>query len=151
VPIVVIALLVPLALLSVFPSPYVYSPTQHVTSAEVDGYGNTFQYADDDLVLADLREYHTRYYDGIYGVNESGNPTRTIEDESLSDLDSQFEGSGYLIVIHADPEREIIAYRELRFSAEGFDSLDSQRGVDRVLSNRDVTLYHLEAEERSSG
>jgi hypothetical protein len=140
---VVIVLLLPLAILSAFPSPYVYSPSQHVTEAQMTGFDNTFQYAIEDAPIKDLRGYHERNYDALYGVDRPGEPTTTVEGGSLSNVRGQFSGSGYLVVSEADYEREVITYHELRFSRAGFDSLGSQREMNRVLSNRGVKLYYV--------
>lgn len=145
---VLFAVLLPLALVTVFPSPFMYKPTQHVTATEMTGYQTAFEDRNASLTVAGLRGGHYRYSDAIYGTERGEDLKASVEDQSLSDLPGQFEeDTGYLLLSEYDRQRETVAYNGLRFGQDGFRSLDTQPRVDRVSSNGDVNLYYVSEDE----
>ena len=55
-----------------------------------------------------------------------------------------FDGPRYVLVSDSDYQREIVAYRGLRYSEQGFETLGTGDGVDRVLSNGGFRVYHVD-------
>ncbi|WP_410767600.1 hypothetical protein [Haloferax sp. DFSO60] len=145
-------ILLPLALLTAFPSPYIYQPNQQVTEMQLDGYQQTFELQNESLVVQSVRQGPWRYNDATLGVaaSEETEYDSYVQTNGLADLNSSFEGAGYLAITDYDRERELVAYKELRYSQAGFDSLDVTPGVNRVISNGDFTLFFVEDfEERA--
>lgn len=137
------AILLPLSLATVFPSPFMYKQTQHVTEPQMDGYATVFELNDESATLAGIRGGPWRYNDAIYGVSNRRNYRAVVPNANLSRLGSHFTGSGYLAVTENDWLRETEAYRGLRYTEASLRSLDSQPGVNRVVSNGDLTLYQV--------
>ncbi|WP_411968993.1 hypothetical protein [Haloferax sp. YSSS75] len=158
---VLLLLLLPAALATAFPSPYIYQPNQHVTQAELDGYGQTFELHEADLEVAAVRQGPWRYNDAIFGTEETPRDAydRSVPSREIDTLNTTFARSGYLAITEYDREREIEAYKELRYTRAEFDSLDARVGVNQVVSNGDFTLYFVderaingdEPDEASSG
>lgn len=144
------AVVLPLSLAAVFPSPWVYQPTQHVSDAQLAGYETALSVHDAEDPVAGVRQGPWRYSHGIVGVAESRQArARVVYDERVppGDLDrvaELFDEPTYLAVSQYDREREVRAYAERRYSSEGFDSLDAQPGVDRVHANGEVELYYVD-------
>jgi hypothetical protein len=61
----------------------------------------------------------------------------------MTSLGSFFDGEGYVAVSEYERQREVDAYRQLRFSRAEFASLRTQTDVDRVFANREMTLYRI--------
>ncbi|KAB1191265.1 MULTISPECIES: hypothetical protein [Haloferax] len=139
-------LLLPTALAAAFPSPYIYQPNQHVTQTELDGYGQAFELHDEALEVAAVRQGPWRYNDAVFGTDETPRDAydRSVPTRELDTLNSTFAAEGYLAVTEHDREREIRAYKELRYSQAEFDSLDARPGVNQVVSNGGFTLYFVE-------
>jgi hypothetical protein len=60
-----------------------------------------------------------------------------------ADLTDVFDGPRYLAVDSGDYDREIVAYRGLRYSEQGFAALGTGDGVSRVLSNGGYRVYYV--------
>jgi hypothetical protein len=137
------AVLLPLSLATVYPSPFMFKQTQHVTDTEIDGYRTVFDMNDEDLELAGIRRGPSRFSDAISGVAASRSYDATVSAANLSRLGAQYADGGYLVETDRDRGREVDAYRELRYTEESFRSLDRQRGVNRVVTNGALRLYHV--------
>lgn len=148
---VALLVLLPAALVTAYPSPYIYQPTQHVPQAELDGYQQAFELHDDTLEVAAVRQGPWRYNDAVLGTEETPRDAydRSVSDREIDALDTAFATSGYLAVTEYDVEREVAAYRELRYTQAEFDSLGTRPGVGRVISNGGFTLYYVEERPES--
>ncbi|WP_147374889.1 hypothetical protein [Haloferax sp. Atlit-10N] len=144
---VVLLVLFPAALLTAYPSPYIYQPNPHVPQAELDGYEQAFELHEDGLTVAAVRQGPWRYNDAVFGTDETPRDAydRSVPTRSLQPLNGTFTGDGYLAVTQYDREREVLAYKELRYTQSGFESLDNRVGINRVSSNGGFTLYFVEA------
>lgn len=140
IPIVFFALLLPFGLATAYQSPYIYKANHHVTEAHLDGYDTAFDVKDEEIRIASVREGPRRENHALHGVPEGSQYTATITDEELQDP-SQLPASTYVVMSEFDRQREVGAYRELRYTQAGFDSLGTHAGVDRVHANGDVELY----------
>ncbi|WP_336035086.1 hypothetical protein [Halobacterium yunchengense] len=154
---VVVALLVlaPAGLVAVHSSPYMYQPSQHVTDANVDGYGAAFEHREADVAFAGLRGGPRRFVDYHYGTErarttlafpgyESGVPPSVFAAGNYSDY---FEDDRYLALTPGDREREVRLYDGFRYPARGFRALESTPGVDRVRTSDGFRLYRVEGDE----
>ena len=147
------AVVLVLSLATVFPSPFVYLPSNHVTEQQTAGYATTFEYGG-DVPLVTVRGVGDRYADGL-GVGADrpfGAGLATWEltgPDPLVEPDEQV----HFPVTRTARQREVVAYRGLRYSDAYFDSFASRPGVARVVSNGEFDLYAMRSEEltRSPG
>ncbi|MFD1514287.1 hypothetical protein [Halomarina rubra] len=144
------AVLVLFVLLSVpvyFASPYIYQPTQDVSQTELQGYDFAVSHGADYRYVG-IRNGPGRSFDGLYGqiggaaedapLRGSQVPTEVFNRGQLA----QYYGdSRYLIVTTADIAREEGLWNGLRYTADGFESLDRQPGVNLVYSNGEVRSF----------
>ena len=141
--VIAFAILLPLSLASAFPTPFIHKQSQHVTEAEMDGYDTVFELNDETMPLAGIRAGPWRFSDGIRGVEESRQYEAWVSNENLTRLGDSFNDGGYLVVTEYDREREVRAYQQLRYQQQSFDSITAQPGVNRVVSNGALRLYHV--------
>lgn len=145
-------LMLGLALVPMFQSPYIYKANLHVTDAQMEGYDTAIEQQVPGTEIRGVRIEPARYSDATQGVvwttEREKLYRKTVPSHELSGLQAALEGTQYVIVTQMDREREILAYNQLKFSRQGFRSLDNQPGVNRVLSNGEVQLYHVENESR---
>lgn len=138
------ALLLVVSLVTVFPSPLIYQPSSHVSEAQMNGYETAFAHQSSGVTFAGIRGGPWRYSDALYGFNGPDHARySSVPNGDLADLQRYFESTHYLIVTEVDRKRELTAYRELRYTREGFASLDDQRGVAKVQTNGEFTLYFV--------
>jgi hypothetical protein len=142
--IVFFAVLLPLSLATAFPSPFMYKQSQHVTESQMNGHAAVFALNDESLPLEGIRRGPWRYSDAIEGLDASSNYDGVVSDDNLSRLSGYYADGGYLLMTEYDRQREVSAYRELRYSHRSFESLAYETAVNRVLSNGDVELYHVQ-------
>ncbi|MHC3437825.1 MFS transporter [Natrialbaceae archaeon A-gly3] len=141
-----------LSLLAIFPSPYIYSASPHVTETQMSGYETAFENQNGDLELMGLRNGPNRHHDAVYGNADrmrlyTGLPETALEEP----LSPQYESDQYLVLTAADHEREVSAYHELRYSQDELSSVTNQQGVDRVQSNPEFDLYLIRGAAESEG
>lgn len=141
-----LALMMPLSLATVFQSPYIYHAEQHVSESDLYGHEVIFEYHNgDEDSLVGIRGGPWRYSDAIHGVENSRAYETSLPEIYLDELHAfgGFDGGGHLIVNQHDYEREVYAYHEIRYTRDGFESLDRQPHVNRVVANGEVRLYQV--------
>ncbi|WP_049925904.1 hypothetical protein [Halopiger goleimassiliensis] len=142
----VLALLV-MSLLAVFPSPYIYHASPHVTETTASGYETAFAAQDDDVEMVGFRGTTNRFDDAIHGNEERMRAHGSVSEETFDEgLTEYYDEDRYLIVTEADYQREQVAYQELRYGDGEIEAATSQPGVSRVLSNDEFELYYVHAE-----
>ncbi|MFD1588327.1 hypothetical protein ACFR9U_15200 [Halorientalis brevis] len=149
--VVLFAVLTPVSLATAYQSPYIYKANQHVTESQFSGYEATFEYGADGIDVTSLRQSATRYSDGVEGYQNSGRYDRSISGTNLTQLDAAAEKPMYVVLSTYDVQREVNAYRELRYSRAELNAVENQRGVDRVLTNGDLRLYLVGGNETQTG
>jgi hypothetical protein len=137
------AVLLVLSLLAVFPSPYIYNPSPHVTDMQMEGYETAFSTQDDAVEFVGMRNGPNRFDDAVHGNAERMRLHQDISESSLGGIADQYEDDRYLALTRADYERETIAYQQLRYTEAEFDSVETQPGVDRIQSNGEFDLYYV--------
>ncbi|EMA63702.1 hypothetical protein [Halorubrum lipolyticum] len=148
-PIAVVVLVVALvvSLVAVFPSPYIYLPSSHVSDQEVNGYQNAIEYRDGAVQWSGIRSGPGRQFDALSPGERppaaNGNSTYTDAELRLQ-LDSP-PGDLYFGVTARDVQRETIAYREFRYSRASLEALGSEPGLHHVRDNGGFDLYYLES------
>ncbi|SFB93011.1 hypothetical protein SAMN05444422_10399 [Halobiforma haloterrestris] len=139
------ALLLVLSLAAVFPSPYTYNASPHVSEAEMGGYEDAFDESVEDVSFVGLRNGPNRYDDAINGNEDRMRLHEGPPEGGLgSNLAEGYDEDRYLVLTKSDYERETVAYRELRHTESELDSVDSQPGVDRLRSNGEFHLYWID-------
>lgn len=135
--------MLPLAALTAFQSPHVYQPTQHVTDHHLNGHEAAFELADDEEAeLLGVRAAPWREYDAVHGVERPRAYWGSVDDGQLDSVGEGSDEPQFLVVSQYDRESEVGVWRELRYSEDGFDSLETRPGVDRVYANEEVELYY---------
>jgi hypothetical protein len=135
----IVALVLSLAI--VFPSPYIYSPSFHVTEAQTEGYRTAFAHAEEDVPFAGVRGGAERYSESFPAVE--GKPSRTIIDADLDEGVPSFETDRYLVVTTTDEYREVWAYREFRVTRSEFRAVENDVDTSRVQSTGEFRLYRV--------
>lgn len=136
-----------LSLSVLFPSPFVYSPSHHVTEAGVAGYGTAMDTQAEDVPIASVRGGVRRYADALGAEDVPYDRVERVGALPLGDLPGYYPADRYFAVTETDRVREVRAYRELRYSADEFGALGTTPGVHRVETTGSFDLYYVEGEE----
>ncbi|MFD1564321.1 DUF6541 family protein [Haloarchaeobius amylolyticus] len=140
------ALLLVLSLVAVFPSPYTYNASPHVSEQHFNGYQSAFDSQDEAITFVGLRDGPNRIHDAIHGNEERMRLYQGLSDEAIENgVQSQSDDGRYLALTQADYEREVDAYRELRYSEQELNAIGTQPGVSRIQSNGEFDLYYVDA------
>lgn len=131
-----------------------YQTNQQVTEGSMTGYETTFDHRESEVVVMGIRGGPRRYVDAIYGT-ETADATPELDAATAglpgrvfnTNLTSAYEDDRYLAVNDDDYRREVGLYEGLRYNEQGFDRLDSDRQIQRVISNGDVQVYRVEGGE----
>lgn len=142
-----------LSMVVVFPSPYVYMGSGHVTDDRVDGYALLFSHQAPDTEIYGVRMGPWRYRHataGVTGIETSRYEERSIWGENLSRARALASEDRYFVRTRPDVVRETGIYEGLRYSTAQFRSLERQPGIHVVQTNGEVTVYRIEARSPSS-
>ncbi|WP_382181844.1 hypothetical protein [Halosolutus amylolyticus] len=133
------------SLLAVFPSPYIYKSSPHVTEMSMHGHESAFEHADEDVTFVGIRAGPNRYMDASNGrlQHTRGHKGAVTGEEIDEGIASQYSADRYLTVTQNDRDREVVAYQELRYSRDQLNSISGQPGVDKVQSNGEFELYYV--------
>ncbi|AFZ74381.1 DUF2339 domain-containing protein [Natronobacterium gregoryi] len=141
------ACLLVLSLAAVFPSPYTYHASPHVSDTQMEGYETAFDGQLEDVQFVGLRNGPNRYDDAVNGNAERMGLHEGPPDEGIgAGLADQYDEDRYFVLTQADYERETIAYQELRHTGSELESVTDQPDVDRIQSNGEFELYYVNAE-----
>ncbi|MFC6731895.1 hypothetical protein [Haladaptatus sp. DYSN1] len=146
--------LVALSLVSLFPSPYIFLPGQHVAAQHMEGYQTSFnaQPADKTIwygaVRTGIDRYEAAFYDEPFSIHSGPAP----ESAMLTGLRPYYENhpeevvrrDHWFVVTQTDIEREVDAYRELRYSRASFTAITTERGVHLVQSNGEYHQFYVD-------
>ncbi len=136
------------SLLVVFPSPYIYTSSSHVTDSQLDGYERSFATQDDDVELVGFRGLPDRFDDAINANEERFRLHESVDEDAFDDgLPQYYSSDHYLTITEHDMQRETMAYQELRFSDDDFDSVRDDPSISRVQSNGEFERYYVHAAE----
>lgn len=145
--VVLVLFLMTHSLAIMFKSPYIYRPNRHVSDQMMGGYEAFYEHDVEGIDVVRLRSSEKRYLHAIYGVFGSGTGDAelgpdwpAITNDSLRSLPSRYNNT-YFTFSEFGRQTEVEAYREVRFSQDEFDSLDSQVGLNRVHDNGEVRAY----------
>ncbi len=165
--VLVVVMVVALSVASLFPSPFISLSGGHVPEAEMDGYESAFasQPPDSSVWFTGVRTNTVRFERALYGA-ESAPWTEEVEPITrqsaplssaainnglptyfATNSDSVVRRDHYVVISEADQERELGAYRGLRYSESAFESVDRQPGVGQIRDNGALTVYYVNIPE----
>ena len=155
------AIMLVLSLLSVYSSPYLYLPGQHVSEQEMQGWETGFeiQPSDRSVYFGGVRQNANRYEAAMFAapnVSWSQSPTvrvsEPVSDENLTRLTWHYENhpekivrrDQYMMVSDQDYRTEAVAYDGVRHTAANISSVDHQPDIYRIYSNGEARLYYVD-------
>jgi len=150
VPAVVLVLCLLLSLAVVFPSPYMYKSTPHVTAQDVSGHETAFDIRAGGTPYATIGSVPSRYGDAIRGTYENDDIDYTGDGSGFVDPTAFNDGafaaaypadSYYLLLTRGEVETQLEVYDELNYRAAAVAGLEEDRRVDRVHSNGAFEVY----------
>ncbi|MFB1065107.1 hypothetical protein [Natrinema sp. H-ect4] len=143
-----------LGLMTVFTSPLIYNPGQHVTGEMMSGYENGFDHGAEDVPYAGMGYDPYRYDHGINGL--SGGDTISGASAATGSVNATVFSEGnysgayptdeyYFVVTDWDESRELDVYRELNYDRRALEGLDTEPGANKVISNDDFEMYAIDS------
>lgn len=161
---VILAAMLVLSLLAVFPSPFIYLYNHQATDQHMSGFEATFEHqpADEAIFMGStgtiIQRYKnalaakpgTSWYPGI--VRPFPRASFNVGPEQLRDLRGYYgthpeqvvRRDHYMLITEVDRSRELEGYDGLRFSREDFASVGSQTSVHRVHANGEFEGYYVD-------
>ena len=135
-----------LSMLIVFPSPYIYSPSGHITDQETAGYQTAFATAEDEIRWSGIRTGPHRFHDGLIMEDTPGRLGGASAYEA-DDLHGLLAGNHdedlYLPISERDYQREVDAYKELRFRTGDLQALSTSPTTNKVHTNGGFDLFFI--------
>jgi len=147
VTLVLFILLLPIAVMSLHPSPWIYQGNQQVTTEGVAGYQAALEHAPEDAVFAGVRGGGERYVDALYGPFSER--ATSFSGETIppavfgTNLTEFYDDPRFIPIQESDVDREADLYRGLRYDREGFRRLETTPGVNRIQSTDEFRLYYV--------
>jgi len=143
---VLVLLLVPMGVVTLYGSPYIYQPSAQVTEAQLTGSATSLEHRSSSVEYTGIREGPYRYLDAVYGTSTAADlPVERSEGVPgqvfNSNLTTFFDDPQYLPVTSVDRRREVSLYRGFRYSGDGFARLETTPGIHRIQSNGDYDQY----------
>ncbi|WP_226042298.1 hypothetical protein [Natrinema sp. DC36] len=143
-----------LGLMTVFTSPLIYNPGQHVTDEMMSGYEDGFDHGAEDVPYAGMGYDPYRYDHGINGI--SGGDTISGASAATGSVNATVFSEGnysgayptdeyYFVVTDWDESRELDVYRELNYDRSALEGLDTEPGANKVISNDDFEMYAIDS------
>lgn len=147
---------------TVFASPFIYLPGQHVSDYQMEGYERSFdlQPGDYSVWFGGIRQVSNRYKEAFYAAPDrpwAALATKTItsgpvSDANLTDLREHYEThrepvvrrDHYFVVSRLDRHREFVAYDQLRYTRNNVSTIPTQRGVHKIYDNGNFNLYYVD-------
>lgn len=136
--IVLLALSLPVA----SPSPYIVQPSGHVTETQLSTVDLSAEYGDGADVLS-VRVNYPRLRQAATGndvPSVSHQPADHFDDRALPDA---YDAPRYLFVSDADYRIDVELYRGFRFDRGDYAYLESEPGIDRVVTTGGARLYRV--------
>lgn len=145
---IIVFFLLLLSIPVIYPSPYIYQTSGHVTEAQLKGYGTAFSYSDEEIYYSNVRSSPDRYGDAIYGTTDKsqeyyreGSSIPVPDHFANQNLRSYFEDPRYLAITEADRVRDGDVYKGFRFNNQDFKYVDNESGINKIQSNGGLDIY----------
>ncbi|PCR89147.1 hypothetical protein [Natrinema ejinorense] len=145
-----------LGLVTVFASPLIYNPGQHVTPEMMSGYETGLDRGADGVPYAGMGYDPYRYDHGINGI-AGGDDTIGGASAATGSVNASTFSAGnysgayptdeyYFVHTEWDTTREIAVYNELNYRKAALEGLDTRPGVNKVVSNEEFEMYAISSE-----
>lgn len=144
---IALAAMLCLSLITVFPSPFIFQPSMHVTEMQSEGYEFVVDHQDRSYELAGAGMPPWRYRHALTGTTgQDWGPDRVPPYEYDHNLTGYLEASSedggqYIVVSTFDRVRSIRVIDGLHFNRSDFRALETTPEINRVQANGEVTLY----------
>ena len=148
-----------LGLMTVFSSPLIYDPGQHVTDEQYSGYESALEHSDGETPLVGMGFNPFRYDHGINGLEgeetlsgaSSASGSADAEAFEAGDYEEAYHGTDYnFVVTEYDLTRELETYDELYYSEESLEDFETDPAADKVISNDEFRMYTVEGAEEEA-
>lgn len=144
----------------IYPSPWIYRETMHVTETQMSGYEIIFEHGDEDVEFLDMKAATFKYRKAVYGsatsVEGIGIPAQETYGENGTargitsvpyhfndrNMTGMFEDR-YLVITDVDTRTHTELYEGVRYSESDFRYLQTTDGINKVVSNGGFTVYFL--------
>lgn len=125
----------------VFPSPYIYLPSNHIPTQQIGAYNTASGISNEDVRYVDIRGNPDHF---VGALPDSPTPTlgSTTPDEVPIGLPGYYDSPWCLMVSRTDHDREIVIYRGLRHSEANLTTIRGQPSMNRVISNDAADFYY---------
>ncbi|NGM71251.1 hypothetical protein G6M89_19965 [Natronolimnobius sp. AArcel1] len=145
-----------LGLMTVYASPIIYSPSQHITEQKFSGYESGFEHAAEERPHVGMGYDPYRYDHGINGLDRED--VLSGATHSSGEIDpEQFEAGNYsgayhdsdyyFTVTEFDVTRETQVYQGLHHSEEALEGIQYDPAADKVISNDEFDMYAVASDE----
>ncbi len=142
-----------LTLMTIFTSPIIYQPTQHVTEQKHFGYDTALEHRADEQHYAGFGYGISRFGDAYYGTEAASGSNFgagaggqvDVEEFEAGNYSGAYHGLDYYFTVSAfDEARELTVYDELHHSQAALEGIEDDEDVDRLVSNDEFRLYSVE-------
>ncbi|WP_092934612.1 hypothetical protein [Natrinema hispanicum] len=141
-----------LGLVTVFTSPLIYNPSQHVTDEMMSGYEDALGHGAEGVPYAGMGYDPYRYDHGINGVSGGGSGTISGASATTGTANASVFSAGnytgaypadkyYLVFTEWDRTKEIDIYEGLNYDRVALEGLDTEPDVNKVISNEEFKMY----------
>jgi len=149
-----------LSVLVMFPSPYIYTDSGHVTEAQMEGYDRLFEHTNPKIDSYDyLRSGVGRYGNAILGTSyqhhvdyrKQGYQRTPIPNHfNNQQIASYYSEPTYLAITTADIERDANLYNGFRYGYDDFEYLDQEPNSNKIISSKDTQIYYITPSNESA-
>jgi hypothetical protein len=145
-----------LGLMTVYASPVIYSPGQHVSEQKFNGYETGMEYGADGVAFTGIGYDPYRFDHGINGLEGEESlsagtaASGEIDPDEFNDgnYSGAYEGSDYYLTVSAfDESREFGIYQGLRYDDAALRGVEYDPRADKVISNDDFRMYAVSGED----
>ncbi|QCC59974.1 hypothetical protein NP511_16510 [Natrinema thermotolerans] len=139
-----------LGLLTMFASPLIYNPGQHVTPEMMSGYEDGLEHGANGTPHVGMGYDPYRYDHGINGL--AGNDTLSSASAATGTANATVFSRGnysgayptdeyYFVYTEWDRTKEIEVYDQLNYRRAALEGMDRYRGANKVISNDEFEMY----------
>ncbi|MDS0300423.1 hypothetical protein NDI76_16875 [Halogeometricum sp. S1BR25-6] len=150
--VVVVVVTMCLSLVTFFPSPYMYHPTSHSTEQQFVGYDATLEHRAEGAAIAGIRHGPGRFTDALNDPYDldlqwslSGPVASSVENVTHYRGSSSERPFYYLVVSEVARDREVLGFKELRYTSEDFERIEQGANprLSLVQTNGEFATYYV--------
>ncbi len=142
-----------LGLMTVYASPIIYQPNQHVTDQHLNGYESSYEHALEERPHVGYGADPFRFDHGINGIEEESVATSPYESGAVNTTEFEsgnysgaYDGHDYYFVVSEyDTTRELEVYQGLHHSEAALEGVDEEPSANKVISNDEFRMYAITA------